>query len=68
MMSNHDFKESPSAQIAGHRTFELIEPRAWGFGVGLSFRLSAAGFMRGQFIDNKDAPVMVIGSAGADFT
>jgi hypothetical protein len=67
-LSNHDFKESPAAQIEGHRTFELLQPRAWGFSVGLSFRLSAIGFMSGHFIENKDAPVIVISAAGADFT
>ena len=65
--SNHDFKESGFAVIPGHDTFELHQPRDWQFGVGLSFLLSGLGNVGGHFVDNADAPVIVIGSAGADF-
>jgi len=62
-----DFKQNPTAQMPGHRTFELLQPREWFFGAGLSFRLSGTGFANGNFVDNRDAPIFVIGSAGADF-
>jgi hypothetical protein len=62
-----NFKSSPAAQIPGHQTFELIEPHVVAFGLGLSFRLSATGYANGNFIDNRDAPMFVIGSAGADY-
>jgi hypothetical protein len=65
--SNSDFKQTGFASLAGHRTFELPRSREWLFGVGLSFLLSGAGNVGGQFVDNANAPVMVIGSAGADF-
>ena len=65
--SNHDFKESGFATIPGHDTFELIESRGWQFGVGLSFLLSGIGDVGGHFVSNDEAPVIVIGSAGADF-
>lgn len=67
MKSNNDFLSSPEAQITGYKTYELLQPREWWFGVGLSFRLSALPYLDGHFIDNSDAPVIVIGSAGADF-
>ena len=58
----------PLASMEGHRVFELLQPREWLFGVGLSFQLSGLPMvLNNQFVDNKDAPVMVIGSAGADF-
>jgi hypothetical protein len=65
--SNHDFKESSFRTIPGHATFELFQPRDWHFGVGLSFLLSGEGNVGGHFVDNDEAPVIVIGSAGADF-
>jgi hypothetical protein len=64
--SANDFKQQ-GASLQGHVTYELLQPREWFFGVGLSFRLGATGFMDGHFIDNAAAPVVVIGSAGADF-
>lgn len=67
MLSNRDFVNAPAARIDGYRTYELREPRPWGFGVGVSFRLSALPYLEGHFIENRDAPVIVIGSAGADF-
>jgi hypothetical protein len=65
--SANDFKANPSAVIADHQTFELHQPRVWYFGAGLSFKLWAASYTDGHFIDNHDAPWIVIGSAGADF-
>ncbi len=65
--SNKDFKQSGFAVIPGHSTYELRQSREWHFGVGLSFRLGGAGNVGGHFVDNSDAPVIVIGSAGADF-
>ena len=65
--SNNDFKQNGYATIPGHYTYELRQSRAWQFGVGLSFRLGGHGNVGGHFVDNSDAPVVVIGSAGADF-
>lgn len=65
--SNNDFKQNGHATIPGHSTYELHRSREWQFGVGLSFRLGAHGNVGGVFVSNEDAPVIVIGSAGADF-
>ncbi len=67
MKSARDFKEAPAANIDGHLTFELIQPREWFFGVGLSFKFSALPYLDGHFLEGREAPVVVIGSAGADF-
>ena len=67
MLSNRDFVNAPAARIDGYRTYELRQPRPWEFGVGVSFTLAAYPYLDGHFIDNSDAPVIVIGSAGADF-
>lgn len=66
-MSNKDFKRSNYLTIPGHNTYELFRSREWWFGVGLSFKLGGRGNVSGHFVDMRDAPVVVIGSAGADF-
>lgn len=65
--SANDFKTSGFATIPGHYTFELREPREWHFGLGLSFKLGAHGNVSGHFVDDREAPTMIVGSAGADF-
>lgn len=65
--SANDFKQSGFATMPDHQTYELPRPREWFFGVGLSFKLGAHGNVGGQFVENDQAPVIVIGSAGADF-
>lgn len=65
--SRLDFKDSGFATLPGHTTYELRQSRAWSFGVGLSFRLAAQSFRDGHFLEDRDAPVFVVGSAGADF-
>jgi hypothetical protein len=62
-----DFNPTPDVMIEGNETFELRAPREWVFGVGLSFQLSAEGNVGGHFVDDNEAPVLVVGSAGADF-
>jgi hypothetical protein len=62
--SNNDFKQSNYLPIPGHYTYELIQPRPWQFGVGLSFTLGASGNVGGHFVDNKDVRVVVVGSLG----
>ena len=66
-LSNKDFKQSGYATIPGHSTYELRKPRLWEFGVGLSFRLSALPMVSSHWVNDGEAPVIVIGSAGADF-
>lgn len=67
-LSDNDFKQTGFASLGpAFRTYELPRSREWFFGVGLSFLLSGAGNVGGVFVDNSDAPVMVIASAGADF-
>jgi hypothetical protein len=58
--SARDFKERPAAMIPGHTTYELYQPRA-------SFLLSSQEYKDGHFIEFHEAPLFVIGSAGADF-
>ena len=65
--SAREFKSEPSVTLPLHRTFELSQPRPWGTGVGLSFQLSCPPALGGHIIDNSEAPVIRIGSAGADF-
>ena len=67
LASANDFKSNPDARIDGHVTYEPHRPIEWWFGLGVSFRLGAHGNVGGHFVDNEDAPVLVIGSAGADF-
>ena len=67
MQSAGGFKSSGVPVMDGFRTFELRQPKEWFFGVGLSFLLRGHGFMDGHFIENRDGPWIVIGSAGADF-
>lgn len=66
-LSNRDFKDHPDVVLDGHTTFELFRPMFWQFGASLSFHLSALPYLDAHFIDNRDAPVIVIGAAGADF-
>lgn len=65
--SNNDFKQSGFATLPDHQTYELPRPREWLFGVGLSFKLKGGENVGGHFVDDNEAPIMVIGSAGADF-
>ena len=62
-----DFKTTPDAVIPGHRTFELYKPWVCQFGLGLSFHLVATSYANGNFVDNSNAPLFVIGSAGTDY-
>lgn len=66
-MSNNDFKQDSYATMLGHNTYELRQSREWYFGVGLSFRIGGLPMVNGHWVDTADAPVVVIGSAGADF-
>jgi hypothetical protein len=66
-LSSHDFKENNFAVLAGHSTYELFTPKVWQFGLGLSVRLHAEGNVGGHFLEGSESPVVVIGSAGADF-
>ncbi|HEY2912714.1 MAG TPA: hypothetical protein VGK21_05100 [Candidatus Angelobacter sp.] len=62
-----DFKDKPDVQFPGILTFELFEPLACQRGLGLSFHLEAQSYANGNFVDDKNAPMFVIGSAGADY-
>jgi len=65
--SANDFKQDSYAMLPGHDTYELLAPKECYFGLGLSFKLGAHGSVKSHFVDDREAPVMVIGSAGADF-
>jgi len=65
--SDIGFKTSGFATLPGHNTYELRQSKEWAFGVGLSFKLAALGNVGGHFLEGSEAPVVVIGAAGADF-
>jgi hypothetical protein len=67
MKSQNDFMQDDFLVLQGNDTYELRSPVEWYFGVGLSFRLGALPMVKHGWVDNKNAPMIVISSAGADF-